>query len=448
MTPIRTLRPLAKVVLSTQGDERLVALSRAGSEDAFAEIVRRHRPGLVRLARSLGIGDRADDVVQDGLVRAWRALQRSDAEIDLRPWLTTIVRNRALTAHSANRPTEELDETIDGVRQPGDIVIMREELRSAVSAVNSLPESQREALVRSALSGESHDQIASALATTPGAVRQLIFRARLGLREALGALVPFPLVRMLADVSTGGAAVGGSAAGGAAIAASAGGASVGLKALALVAIGATVAGSGIAIERHTRSADAKQATTTATTAAGSLAGDERSATSSRELTAANESGTEPAGKSPADEAAATQAKSTNAAQSRTLLTGDSDGGGSPRVSSAAGGFTDSHQGGSAPPSGDPAGQPTPQQTQQHPPHQADTTQPPPPPSGQTGPAHQDDGDHQSPPPPPPPPGGETATVDGGDFHQGTYDGRQPQPTDGHDGYPAGSGGLVDLTLGG
>ena len=220
MTPIRTLRPLAKVVLSTQSDERLVALSRQGSEDAFAEIVRRHRPGLLRLARSLGTGDRADDVVQDGLVRAWRALQGSDAEIDLRPWLTTIVRNRALTSHSTTRIHEELDETIDGVRQPGDIVIMREELRSAVSAVNSLPETQREALVRSALSGESHDQIASALATTPGAVRQLIFRARTGLREAIGAIVPFPLVRALADIggSGAGAAAGGTAAGGAAVA--------------------------------------------------------------------------------------------------------------------------------------------------------------------------------------------------------------------------------------
>lgn len=169
MTPIRTLRPLARAVLSTQSDERLVLLARGGSEDAFAEIVRRHRPGLLRLARSLGSGDRADDVVQDGLVRAWRALRSSDAEIDLRPWLTTIVRNRALSAHAPNHTHDELDENIDGVPQPGDIVLMREQLRSAVSAVNGLPDSQRQALVRSALSGESHDQIASALATTPGA---------------------------------------------------------------------------------------------------------------------------------------------------------------------------------------------------------------------------------------------------------------------------------------
>jgi hypothetical protein len=59
-----------------------------------------------------------------------------------------------------------------------------------------------------------------------------------------------------------------------------------------------------------------------------------------------------------------------------------------------------------------------------------------------------DGTHQSPPPPPPPPpDGQTTTADGGGYHDGTYDGRQPQPTDGHDGFPTGGGSLSDLTLG-
>jgi RNA polymerase sigma factor (sigma-70 family) len=446
MTPIRTLRPLAKVVLSTQSDERLVALSRQGSEDAFAEIVRRHRPGLVRLARALGTGDRADDVVQEGLVRAWRALQRSDAEIELRPWLTTIVRNRALTSHSANRPTEELDETIDGVRQPGDIVILREELRSAVSAVNSLPESQREALVRSALSGESHDQIASALATTPGAVRQLIFRARMSLREAVGALVPFPFVRALADVGTGGAAVGGSAAGGAAIAASAGGASVGLKALALVAIGATVAGSGIAIERHTSGADAKE--TTAATAAGP--GSQRNGGAggghASPATAAGTEAVTPADAPKSDAVTSVETKTTGAARSEALVSSTVQGAGTPRVSPGSNDSTGSPAADSDSQSSDSPTQPVNQPPQQQgPPHQGG--QQPPPPSGQSYPSQQGDGGHQTPPPPPPPPNGETAPTGGDTLRDGFYDGRQPQPTDGHDGDHAGSGYLPDLTFG-
>jgi RNA polymerase sigma-70 factor (ECF subfamily) len=250
MAPTAPLKPLARAVLGTQSDARLVKLTREGSEDAFAEIVRRHRPGLLRFARSLGSGERSEDVVQDGLVRAWKALRNSDAEIDLRPWLTTIVRNRALSAHASVRYHEELDETIDGVRQPGDYALLHEELRSAVSAVNSLPEAQRVALVRSALDGESHETIAAVLDTTPGAVRLLIFRARTGLRDGLGALVPLPAIRWLVEATTHEAAAGGAATGSAAaIAAGAGGGSLALKAVAVIAVGAAVAGSGIAIER-------------------------------------------------------------------------------------------------------------------------------------------------------------------------------------------------------
>jgi RNA polymerase sigma factor (sigma-70 family) len=442
MTPIRTLRPLAKVVLSTQSDERLVALCREGSEDAFAEIVRRHRPGLLRLARSLGTGDRADDVVQDGLVRAWKALQRSDGEIDLRPWLTTIVRNRALSSHSANRPTEELDETIDGVRQPGDIVIMREELRSAVSAVNSLPEAQREALVRSALSGESHENIASALATTPGAVRQLIFRARTGLREAVGALVPFPVVRVLADLGTGGAAIGGSAAGGAAVAASAGGASVALKALAIVIVGAGVAGSGIAIERHTSGAEAKETTSTEVSATGH--GSDGGPTETVAPAPAGGGSADESARTPKSTDPVVETKSSTASRSETLVSGDS-GSGTPRVADSnesdnSAASDSGHQ------TSDASTQPPPQQPHEGPQQTA-------PQGGQTGgQPHQGDDHHQQPPPPPPPPppsGDTTGTSDGDGRHFGGdgYGGQQPQPTDGHDGNHFGADGLVDATLG-
>jgi len=413
MTPIRTLRPLAKVVLSTQSDERLVALSRDGSEDAFAEIVRRHRPGLLRLARSLGSGDRADDVVQDGLVRAWRALRRSDAEIDLRPWLTTIVRNRALTAHSTTRLHEELDETIDGVRQPGDIVIMREELRSAVSAVNSLPESQREALVRSALAGESHDQIASALATTPGAVRQLIFRARTGLREAVGAIVPFPVVRALADLGAGGAAVGAGA-----TLAAAGGGGIGLKAVAIVAVGAAVAGSGVAIDRHSSGAEAKEPTRTTATQAR----DQASAAPDSTVETTSDSTSAQRSVAGTDAVEPVAEKGTAASPSLALDPADSSEAGSPRVAEA-----DADE--PAPTAADEQSAPP----EQHGSHQQPAAQQPPSqqPHHQPGPGGHSGGGDQPPPPPPtsaPPP--ETAEPDHHDgvrTHDGHHDG------DGHEG---------------
>jgi RNA polymerase sigma factor (sigma-70 family) len=247
------LRPLARAVLRTQSDHRLVALSREGRESAFEEIVRRYRPGLVAFAAAYAPSDGAEDVVQESLASAWRSLHESDTEIQLKPWLYTIVRNRALNARRDTRPHEQLTEELDGVRRPDEIALTNEELGRAVAAVGALPEPQRRALVRSALDGRTHDQIAAELGSTPGAVGQLVFRARVALRTGLGALIPLPLIRLLLEPA-GPAAAGATGAG--AAAAAAGGASVLAKGAVVALIGVAAVGSGVAIDRASKS-DAK-----------------------------------------------------------------------------------------------------------------------------------------------------------------------------------------------
>ena len=82
------------------------------------------------------------------------------------------------------------------------MVAGREELASLVGAIGELPPGQREALVQRELEGRSHEEIADRLGSTPGAVRGLIFRARLSLRDAAGFLVPLPLLRWLLTEGT------------------------------------------------------------------------------------------------------------------------------------------------------------------------------------------------------------------------------------------------------
>ena len=74
MAPKPRLEPLARAVLRTQSDERLVALAREGREAAFAEIVRRYRPPLLAFASAYVAPDVAEDVVQDSLVGSWKSL--------------------------------------------------------------------------------------------------------------------------------------------------------------------------------------------------------------------------------------------------------------------------------------------------------------------------------------------------------------------------------------
>jgi len=239
--------PLARAVLRTQTDDRLVALVRDGTEAAFEEIVRRYRAPLVAFAAAFGPPD-PEGVVQDSLARAWEALRETNTEMNLKPWLYTIVRNRAHNARRDERPSQQLPEGLDGVRQPPEIVLERDELARAVAAVSALPEAQRQALVRSALEGHTHEQIATAVGATPGSVRQLIYRARIAVRHGVGALIPLPLVAALAQAGGGTGAIAG-ATGAGATGGALGGATMVGKVIAVAAVGAVAAGSGVAIER-------------------------------------------------------------------------------------------------------------------------------------------------------------------------------------------------------
>lgn len=224
-----------------------MALSRDGREAAFEEIVRRYRPGLVAFAAAYAPLAQAEDVVQESLVSSWDALRRSTEEIRLKPWLYTIVRNRALNARRDTRAHGPLTDDLDGVRRPDEVALTNEELGRVVAAVGALPEAQREALVRSAVEGHTHEQIATALGSSPGAVRQLIYRGRLAVRSGVGLLIPLPLVRALADTGAGEAAA--TAVAGGAVAAGAGGASGLTKATVVAVVGTIAIGSGAAIKR-------------------------------------------------------------------------------------------------------------------------------------------------------------------------------------------------------
>ncbi len=238
MSPRPSLRPLADLVLRTQPDSRLVNLFRQGQKPAFEEIVRRYRPALVAFAGGIVPRHQAEDVVQESFVRAHTALA-GDNEIDVQPWLYTIVRNRALNAVRDEHPHEHLAEDYDGVPQPPDVFGKKEEWAGLVAALKALPEQQRRAIVKRELEGRSHEEIAFAMGATPGAVRGLIFRAREGLRTVGGFVVPSTLVDALLGSPGTTTAIGGVAAGG--------GAGFILKAGVAVTVGALAVGSGIAI---------------------------------------------------------------------------------------------------------------------------------------------------------------------------------------------------------
>ena len=186
-------------MLSTQSDERLVDLVRAGSDPAFETIVARYRRPLMRYVSRILPAERAEDVVQQSFVKAYEAMQRDAATLQLRPWLYRIAHNSALNAlRDRGLRHAELDEQLDGVERPDQALERAQGLRDLVVAVQALPERQRDAILLRELEGRSYDEIAAALGVTDGAVRQLLNRARHTLRAAAAAITPWPLLTRVA----------------------------------------------------------------------------------------------------------------------------------------------------------------------------------------------------------------------------------------------------------
>jgi RNA polymerase sigma factor (sigma-70 family) len=235
------------VLLRTQPDERLVAMARDGDGRAFDELARRHRPALTAYAGSLSPSSRAEDVVQDSLLKAFLALRQGAQPELFRAWLFRIVRNSAIDEQRGVRPYEQLDENYDGVEQPPQALARKERLGALMLAIQDLPAAQRQAIVERELEGRGHEEIAQTMKVSPGSVRQLIYRARHTLREAAGAMLPAAVLRV-ATTPGAGEAVGGAGAAAAF--------KVGLA--ALVATGTIVAGTSIDHGGHPGTAEALQ----------------------------------------------------------------------------------------------------------------------------------------------------------------------------------------------
>jgi RNA polymerase sigma factor (sigma-70 family) len=187
-------------LLKRQPDHVLVELAQAGHEAAFEAIVVRYGRHMLAVARAVGPSQRAEDVVQQALLQAWRAFRGHEDVVDLLPWLRRIVHNASVDLSRRTRPRPDAlrEEQLlgEGVES---VVERKHQLAKLVRALGDLPDRQREAIVMRELEGRPFDEIASEFGTSHGAVRQLVRRARAQLRTGVAALVPPALLaRMLA----------------------------------------------------------------------------------------------------------------------------------------------------------------------------------------------------------------------------------------------------------
>jgi RNA polymerase sigma factor (sigma-70 family) len=175
-------------LLKLQGDAKLIAMVRGGNPGAFETIVDRYQGRLLGFCRQmLGSTEDAEDVLQEVFVNSYKAMLADDREINLRPWLYRIARNRCL--NHLRKPTADAQESMDMVPEveaasTAEKVHNREEFRQLLEDVKKLPETQRSALLLREMDALSYEEIAAAMETTVPSVKSLLVRARISLAEA------------------------------------------------------------------------------------------------------------------------------------------------------------------------------------------------------------------------------------------------------------------------
>jgi RNA polymerase sigma-70 factor (ECF subfamily) len=151
-------------------------------------------PRLRRYARVLtGDANRADDLVQDTLARAWQKRTLWQAGSDLRAWLFTIMHNVHVNQYAMRRRelAESSIDADDGPAAGWEIPVRatqsdRVELIEVLSYVSRLPTDQREVLVLAAIEELRYEDIARIQAVPIGTVMSRLNRAREKLRRMTG----------------------------------------------------------------------------------------------------------------------------------------------------------------------------------------------------------------------------------------------------------------------
>ncbi len=161
------------------------------AEHELAALQREHGRPLFALLLRLCDGDRqrAEDLVQETLVRAWQhpeALRADDFD-SVRPWLMTVARRLAIDARRARqaRPPEVGDAVLENARVISDHAERAAAMLDVRQAVKTLTPQHREVLVLVYFQGASVAEAAATLGIPPGTVKSRAYYALRALRRVL-----------------------------------------------------------------------------------------------------------------------------------------------------------------------------------------------------------------------------------------------------------------------
>lgn len=158
------------------------------TEQSFKRELLSALPNLRAFAMSLiRSRDRADDLVQDTIMKAWAKQDSYQPGTNMRAWLVTILRNEFYSQiRKSGREVQDTDGAYTAKLsvapgQQGSV-----DLKDFRVALEKLPEDQREAILLIGASGFSYEEAAEICGCPVGTIKSRVSRARLRLQEILG----------------------------------------------------------------------------------------------------------------------------------------------------------------------------------------------------------------------------------------------------------------------
>jgi len=189
--------------MSTREEHHLIRAAQQGDSRAFDRLIHRYQAQIYRaMTRACANPDLAADVLQEAMIRAFRALPQFRGDASFATWLFRIARNlcvrkqQQMTAHptiSLDQPLGEDEEAesllrhmIDPAAKNPQQIVLDEEIRQKVrEAVDKLPANLREVLILRDMEDLSNQETAERTGLTVAAVKARLHRARALLREHL-----------------------------------------------------------------------------------------------------------------------------------------------------------------------------------------------------------------------------------------------------------------------
>jgi len=174
-----------------QADGELVVAAQAGDHAAFETLVRRYSERAYRAAyRVVRDASQAEDVLQEALIKAYRALPNFERRSSFYTWLYRITVNLALDRRrrEGRAPSLEWDDSVSHnvdpravspVSENPETASRRTEVRELVAeGVQHLPDGQREVLLLREVDGLSYEEIATSMQISKGTVMSRLHYAR------------------------------------------------------------------------------------------------------------------------------------------------------------------------------------------------------------------------------------------------------------------------------